>query len=97
MTKKFGGSRAAVIGSALGLIAGMIFFPPLGLLIGSFLGAFAGELINARVKGAKPGSADNAKAFKAALGAFVASILGADAKLIVGAVMIYYAVKAVVK
>ena len=122
MTKKFGGSRAAVIGSVLGLIAGMFFFAPIGLLVGPFLGAFAGELINIRIQ-AKRNKINNtevntndvesteignaginnavdkkagyAKALKAALGAFLAFIVGTGAKLIVGALMIYFAVKAV--
>jgi len=98
MTKKFGGSRAAILGSVLGLIVGMLFFPPLGLLIGSFLGALAGELINTRVKEKrdKIDRADNVKALKVALGTFLAFMLGTGAKLIIGSLMIYYAVKAVV-
>ena len=122
MTKKFGGSRAAVIGSVIGLIAGMLFFAPLGLLVGPFLGAFAGELINNRIQAkskkitaaeadstdvesagidnadinnAGDNSAGYAKAFKAALGAFLAFIVGSGVKLIVGSLMIYFAVKAV--
>ena len=101
MTKKFGGSRAAVLGSVLGLIAGMLFFAPMGLLIGPFLGALAGELINNSIKakrGEISGDGDNggiAKALKAALGAFLAFIVGTGAKLITGSLMIYYAVKAV--
>jgi len=137
MTKKFGGSRAAVIGSVVGLIVGLLFFPPLGLLVGSFLGAFAGELLNQRVhagsgdaapkvqkvpqedgsvitveiindesggttaggNGADGNAGGNgnctAKALKVALGAFLAFIVGTGAKLIIAALMIYYAVKAV--
>jgi len=104
MTKRFGGSRMAVIGSVLGIIAGM-FFVPIGLLIGPFLGALAGELINTRVKrkeidSTEPTAADGnsggkVKALKVAFGAFLAFIVGTGAKLIIGALMIYYAVKAV--
>ncbi|MCL2155869.1 MAG: DUF456 domain-containing protein [Leptospirales bacterium] len=86
MTRRFGGSRSAAIGSLLGLVAGMFFFPPLGLIIGSFLGALAGELIHNR--------SDKDKALKVALGAFLAFILSTGAKLIISAVMIFYAVKA---
>ena len=73
LTKKFGGSRAAVIGSTLGLILGLIYYPPFGMVIGSFLGAFIGELIH--------NNWDGLKAFKAALGSFLAFLLGSGAKL----------------
>ena len=86
MTRKFGGSRAATIGSILGLLAGLLFFPPFGLIIGPFLGALAGELIHNRT--------DSLKAFKVALGTFLAFFFGTGAKLIISAVMLFYAVKA---
>ncbi|MDR0300898.1 MAG: DUF456 domain-containing protein [Treponema sp.] len=86
MTKQFGGSRAASIGSFLGLLVGIFFFPPLGMILMPFLGAFIGELIH--------NHADGAKAFKVALGAFLAFIVGSGAKLVVCFLMIYYAVKA---
>lgn len=87
MTKRFGGSRAAVTGSIIGLIAGIFLFPPAGLIVGPFLGAFIGELINNR--------ADGAKALKVALGAFLAFIAGTGAKLIASSMMIFFAVKAI--
>jgi len=86
MTKRFGGSRAAAIGSFLGLLAGMFFFPPLGLIIGPFLGAFAGELIQRNSNGGK--------ALKVALGSFIAFLAGSGAKLVISAVMLFYAVRA---
>jgi uncharacterized protein YqgC (DUF456 family) len=86
MTKQFGGSRAASIGSILGLLAGIFLFPPWGMVLGPFFGAFTGELIHNRINGAK--------AFKVALGAFFAFIVGSGAKLIVSSIMLYYAVKA---
>ena len=86
MTQRFGGSRSAAIGAFLGLVAGMFFFPPMGLIIGSFLGALTGELIHNR--------SDKDKALRVALGAFLAFILSTGAKLIISAVMIFYAIKA---
>jgi len=106
MTKRFGGSRMAVIGSVAGIIVGM-FFVPIGLLAGPFLGAMAGELINSRVQARRNeinstesaatdgDSGGRGKALKAAFGAFLAFIVGTGAKLIIGSMMIYYAVKAV--
>jgi len=88
MTKKFGGSRLASIGSFLGIFAGLFFFPPWGMIIGPFLGAFAGELIHSRANGSK--------AVKVAFGAFLAFIAGTGAKLIVCSMMIYFAVRAVI-
>jgi len=86
MTKQFGGSREAVVGSVLGLLIGVFFFPPIGLVVGPFIGALTGELINNR----------GVKAFKVALGAFLAFIMGTGAKLIVCAIIIFYAVRAVI-
>jgi uncharacterized protein YqgC (DUF456 family) len=43
--KKFGGSRASVIGSTIGLIVGPFVIPAFGLIIGPFVGAVIGELI----------------------------------------------------
>jgi uncharacterized protein YqgC (DUF456 family) len=112
MTKKFGGSKLAVIGSVVGLIIGIFFFPPLGMILGPFLGALLGELIYSRftAKNDVPDDTEeekdkalraarrarNIKVFNAALGAFLSFILGTGAKLIVGAIMIFYAVKAVI-
>ncbi|OXM13251.1 DUF456 domain-containing protein [Paenibacillus herberti] len=43
--KKFGGSRASVIGSTIGIIIGPFVIPGFGLLIGPLAGAVIGELI----------------------------------------------------
>jgi uncharacterized protein len=43
-TRYFGGSKAALAGAAAGLLAGVFFFP-VGLFIGPFLGAALADLI----------------------------------------------------
>jgi len=44
-TRQFKGSKQAVWGAAIGTVLGMIFFGPLGLIIGPFLGAVIAELL----------------------------------------------------
>ncbi|MFX3632077.1 MAG: DUF456 domain-containing protein [Candidatus Pristimantibacillus sp.] len=43
--KRFGGSRASVVGSTIGIIIGPFVIPAFGLIIGPFVGAVIGELI----------------------------------------------------
>jgi len=84
-TKKFGGTKGGVWGATIGLIVGIFFFPPLGLIIGPFLGAFAGELINKQ---------DSNKAFRSAIGSFVGFVAGTLMKLGITVVMGYYFITA---
>nr|WP_255807685.1 DUF456 domain-containing protein [Cohnella mopanensis] len=44
--KKYGGSRASVIGSTIGILIGPFVIPAFGLIIGPFAGAVLGELIH---------------------------------------------------
>ncbi|WP_425414002.1 DUF456 domain-containing protein [Paenibacillus daejeonensis] len=44
--KRYGGSRASVIGSTIGVLIGPFVIPGFGLLIGPFAGAVIGELMS---------------------------------------------------
>jgi uncharacterized protein YqgC (DUF456 family) len=78
-TKKFGGSRAGMIGTTVGLIVGLIFLGPFGIIIGPFLGALFGELIN---------KSDSQTAVKAAFGSFLGFLTSAFIKFIVAVVFL---------
>ena len=73
MTDKIGGSKAATIGSTLGLIAGF-FLGPAGIIAGPFLGALVGEMIHS--------GGNFSASLKAAWGAFLGFILGTGIKMI---------------
>lgn len=72
--KKRGGSLPGVIGTAVGLVAGLVLFNIPGMLIGCFLGALAGELVHGK---------DTAQAASIALGALVGYAVATAFKLAV--------------
>jgi len=45
-TKRFGGTKAGMIGTTIGLILGILSPIPGGIILGPFIGAFVGELLN---------------------------------------------------
>jgi len=73
-TKRFGGTKAGMIGTTLGLIVGLIAPIPGGIIIGPFVGALIGELLN---------NADSKTAFKAAFGSFIGFLTSTFIKFIV--------------
>ena len=73
-TKKFGGTKAGMIGTTVGLIIGLIAPIPGGIIIGPFVGAFLGEVIN---------KADSKTALKAAFGSLLGFLTSAFIKFVV--------------
>jgi uncharacterized protein YqgC (DUF456 family) len=76
--KKFGASKQAIVGAAVGTLLGL-FFMPVGILLGPFLGAVTGELI-AQKRLLEAGASG--------LGATIGLLLGAVAKLILAFMML---------
>ena len=48
--KKFGGSKAGMWGSTIGLLIGPFVIPVAGILVGPFLGAVIAELVVSRIR-----------------------------------------------
>ncbi len=85
-TKKFGGSKAGMWGATIGMIIGMIFLGPLGLILGPLVGAIIGESIK---------GANNKDAFRAGLGAFLGFLFGVGLKLAASIYITWHFVKGV--
>ena len=78
-TKRFGGSKAGMIGTTLGLIVGLLSPIPFGIVIGPFVGALIGELIHRN---------DTDKALKAAFGSFLGFVASTFLKFIVAVIFL---------
>lgn len=79
-TKLTGGSKYAGWGAAIGLVVGM-FVPPVGLILGTLLGAFIAELVFAEK--------DFWTSSKSALGALIGFLFGTGVKLICCGLMLW--------
>jgi uncharacterized protein YqgC (DUF456 family) len=65
----------------IGMMAGIIFFPPFGMILGIFIGAIVGELIAGK---------ENSMALKAGLATFIGSMTAVLIKLSLSVVMAFY-------
>lgn len=84
LTRVTGGSKYASRGATAGMVAGIIFFPPWGMIAGAFLGALLAELYW--------GEKEMGQGLKAAAGSFLGFILGTGLKLAASGIMMYYIV-----
>jgi hypothetical protein len=79
--KKYGGSKQGIWGAIIGLIAGIFFFPPIGIIVGPVIGALVGELVSGKTAG---------KATRAAVASFIRFLVGTKIHLIASSVMTSY-------
>lgn len=78
-----GGSKYGGWGAMAGLFLGLVY-PPVGMILGSLLGAFLAELVF--------GGKSPSGSLKSAFGAFLGFLFGTGLKLVASAVMLFYIV-----
>ena len=84
--KMFKASKQGIWFSIIGMIIGLFFFPPFGMIFGLLLGAIIGELIAGKAK---------AEALKIGIVTFIFSLLAIFLKITLISVMAFYFTKAV--
>jgi len=83
--KKFGGTKKGMIGATIGLLLGLIILGPLGILIGTFLGALSAEMT---------GDLKLGKAVKASVGTLIGFIAGVAMKFSISIIyFIFYLIE----
>ncbi|MEO9483320.1 MAG: DUF456 domain-containing protein [Ekhidna sp.] len=77
-TKKFGGTKAGVIGGMIGMVAGVLLPIPFGIILGPLLGAIIGDLYGGnRIR----------SAFKSGFGSFLGFLLATSLKLLYSVIL----------
>jgi len=78
-TKRFGGTKAGMVGTTIGLLVGLLAPIPGGIIIGPFFGALIGELLN---------KTEFDKALKAAFGSFLGFLTSTFIKFTVAVIFL---------
>ena len=96
-TKKFGGTKAGVRGSTIGLVVGVVVLPILGIVIGPFglIGILAGPFVGAYI-GEKMSGVDDSLAWRSAIGSFVGFVAGTLLKVVYSIVVAVVVIKDIV-
>jgi uncharacterized protein len=78
-TKKFGGSKAGMVGTTIGLLVAIFFpiFGVFGIIVWPFIGAYVGELLN---------KSNSDKALRAAFGSFLGFLTSTFIKFVVAVI-----------
>ncbi|MFH4966903.1 DUF456 domain-containing protein [Gaetbulibacter sp. M240] len=76
-SKRFGGTRAGMIATSIGLVIGLLAPIPGGIIIGPFIGAFVGEMMHAP---------NSRIAFKSAVGSLIGFLASTFIKLVVAVI-----------
>jgi len=82
--KVYKASSLGIWGSVIGMLIGIFFFPPFGMIIGLFIGAVLGELLAGK---------EDREALKIGSVTFLASVLMIFIKLAASGVMTFYFIK----
>lgn len=85
--KKYGSTKRGFWGAFLGMVIGVLFLPPFGMIIGAFIGAVVGELSAGK---------KNVEAMRAGWGVFLGVFIALTFKLVVSGIMIFFFVKALI-
>ena len=77
-TKKFGGTKAGVIGGMIGMVAGVLLPIPFGIILGPLLGAIIGDLYGGnRIR----------SAFKSGFGSFLGFVVATSIKVLLSIII----------
>ncbi len=82
--KKYGASKRGLWGSAIGMIIGIFFIPPWGMIVGAFIGALVGELASGK---------SGRNALRAGWGILIGNVFVVGLKLAFTAVVLFYYIK----